>query len=71
MYRTDVEVGHMWRWEENLTVEILRRVRRLSIPVIAEVFGLAAAAGCQLVASCDIVVAGENASFSVPGVKHG
>jgi enoyl-CoA hydratase/carnithine racemase len=39
--------------------------------VIAEVFGLAAAAGCQLVASCDIVVAGENASFSVPGVKHG
>ncbi len=47
------------------------RIRRLSIPVIAEVFGLAAAAGCQLVASCDIVVAGENASFSVPGVKHG
>jgi enoyl-CoA hydratase/carnithine racemase len=47
------------------------RVRQLSIPVIAEVFGLAAAAGCQLVASCDIVVAGENASFSVPGVKHG
>lgn len=46
-------------------------MRQLSVPVIAEVFGLAAAAGCQLVASCDIVVAGENASFSVPGVKHG
>ena len=39
--------------------------------MIAEVYGLAAAAGCQLAASCDIVVAGENASFSVPGVKHG
>ncbi|CAF2037074.1 unnamed protein product [Rotaria magnacalcarata] len=51
--------------------ELMLKVRHLSIPVIAEVFGLAAAAGCQLVASCDIVVAGENASFSVPGVKHG
>jgi enoyl-CoA hydratase/carnithine racemase len=51
--------------------ELMLKVRQLSIPVIAEVFGLAAAAGCQLVASCDIVVAGENASFSVPGVKHG
>jgi enoyl-CoA hydratase/carnithine racemase len=50
---------------------IVRRIRQLSVPVIAEVFGLAAAAGCQVVASCDIVVAGENASFSVPGVKHG
>jgi len=51
--------------------ELMLKVRQLSIPVIAEVYGLAAAAGCQLVASCDIVVAGENASFSVPGVKHG
>lgn len=51
--------------------QLMLKVRQISIPVIAEVFGLAAAAGCQLVASCDIVVAGENASFSVPGVKHG
>ncbi|CAF1406564.1 unnamed protein product [Rotaria sp. Silwood1] len=55
----------------NRCTELMLKVRQLSIPVIAEVFGLAAAAGCQLVASCDIVVAGENASFSVPGVKHG
>ncbi|CAF0853902.1 unnamed protein product [Adineta ricciae] len=51
--------------------ELMLKIGQLSIPVIAEVFGLAAAAGCQMVASCDIVVAGENASFSVPGVKHG
>ena len=55
----------------NICSFFFSRVRHLSVPVIAEVFGLAAAAGCQLVASCDIVVAGENASFSVPGVKHG
>ena len=71
MHRTDDEVSHTCAWEEIVSVKILYRVRQLSIPVIAEVFGLAAAAGCQLVASCDIVVAGENASFSVPGVKHG
>jgi len=51
--------------------KLMLKIRQLSVPVIAEVFGLAAAAGCQLVASCDIVVAGENASFSTPGVKHG
>lgn len=38
-----------------------------SVPVIAEVKGLAAAAGLQLCASCDIVVASSDALFSVPG----
>jgi enoyl-CoA hydratase/carnithine racemase len=40
-------------------------------PVIAEVEGIATAAGCQLVASCDLAVAGETAQFSTPGVHIG
>ncbi len=40
-------------------------------PVIAEVAGLASAAGCQLVASCDLAVAGEAARFCTPGVNIG
>jgi len=40
-------------------------------PVIAKVHGAAYAAGCQLVASCDLAVASENASFMTPGVNIG
>lgn len=40
-------------------------------PVIAEVSGVATAAGCQLVASCDLAVAAETAKFSTPGVHIG
>ena len=40
-------------------------------PVIAEVAGVATAAGCQLVASCDLAVAAETARFSTPGVHIG
>lgn len=40
-------------------------------PVIAEVEGIATAAGCQLVASCDLAVASETARFSTPGVHIG
>jgi enoyl-CoA hydratase/carnithine racemase len=40
-------------------------------PVIAEVTGVATAAGCQLVASCDLAIAAETAQFSTPGVHIG
>lgn len=40
-------------------------------PVIAKVHGVATAAGCQLVASCDLAVAEENAKFATPGVNLG
>jgi len=40
-------------------------------PVIAEVTGIATAAGCQLVASCDLALAAESAQFSTPGVHIG
>jgi enoyl-CoA hydratase/carnithine racemase len=44
---------------------------RLPQPVIAAVEGVATAAGCQLVASCDLAVAGEGARFCTPGVNIG
>lgn len=50
---------------------LMLNIRRMEIPVIAEVRGIAAAAGCQLVASCDVVVAAENSKFIVPGQKIG
>ena len=50
---------------------VMKLIRELPQPVIAEVQGVAAAAGCQLVATCDIAVASEEASFGVNGVDIG
>ena len=46
-------------------------LRRLPIPVIARVHGVAAAAGCQLVAQCDLAVASSAARFAVSGINLG
>jgi enoyl-CoA hydratase/carnithine racemase len=46
-------------------------LRRMPQPVIARVQGVATAAGCQLVAACDLAVAAEEATFATPGVKIG
>jgi len=54
-----------------LCSQTMRMVRELSLPVIAQVQGLATAAGCQLVATCDLVIASEAASFATPGIKIG
>jgi enoyl-CoA hydratase/carnithine racemase len=54
-----------------LCTEVMEAIRRLPQPVIAQVHGLATAAGCQLVATCDLVVASEEANFATPGVKIG
>jgi enoyl-CoA hydratase/carnithine racemase len=51
--------------------ELMLAIVRHPKPVIAEVAGLATAAGCQLVASCDLAVAGEAARFQTPGVNIG
>ncbi|HKX74681.1 MAG TPA: enoyl-CoA hydratase [Acidimicrobiia bacterium] len=51
--------------------EMMELVQQIPQPVIARVHGVAAAAGCQLVASCDLAVATENSRFSTPGVKIG
>lgn len=50
---------------------MMERVRLNPKPVIARVQGVAAAAGCQLVASCDLAVAAEDARFGTTGVKAG
>src|SRR5205823_5815680 len=55
----------------SLCSAVMLRLRRLPQPVVARVQGLATAAGCQLVASCDLVVAAEEASFATPGGKGG
>ncbi|MBM3945148.1 MAG: enoyl-CoA hydratase, partial [SAR202 cluster bacterium] len=54
-----------------LCSDLMEAVRLLPQPVIAQVQGLATAAGCQLAATCDLVVASETAGFATPGVKTG
>ena len=51
--------------------EMMDAVQAMAQPVIARVHALATAAGCQLVATCDLAVAGESASFAIPGGKGG
>lgn len=51
--------------------ELMMKIQSIPQPVIAEVQGIATAAGCQLVASCDLAVAAEEVSFATPGVKIG
>jgi enoyl-CoA hydratase/carnithine racemase len=54
-----------------LCSRLMMSIVRLPKPVIARVHGVATAAGCQLVASCDLAVAAETARFATPGVNIG
>jgi enoyl-CoA hydratase/carnithine racemase len=49
----------------------MTRIQSIPQPVIAQVQGVATAAGCQLAATCDLAVASENAAFATPGVRIG
>ena len=51
--------------------EVMQKIITIPQPVIAEVPGVAAAAGCQLVATCDLAIASEKATFITPGVNIG
>ena len=51
--------------------EMMQLIHEIPQPVIAQVKGIATAAGCQLVAWCDLAVAAEGAQFATPGVKIG
>lgn len=51
--------------------EMMLAIQRLPVPVIARVHGLATAAGCQLVAMCDLAVASDEARFAVSGINVG
>jgi len=55
----------------NLCSDVMLSLVSLSIPVIASVHSTATAAGCQLVATCDLAIASENARFATPGVNIG
>ncbi len=51
--------------------DLMLAIHRLPQPVIASVRGIATAAGCQLVAACDLAIAAEGARFATPGVRIG
>jgi enoyl-CoA hydratase/carnithine racemase len=51
--------------------ELMETIQAIPQPVIAQVHGVATAAGCQLAATCDLIVASEDARFATPGVKIG
>ena len=55
----------------DVCTELMTTMQDVPQPVIAEVHGVATAAGCQLVATCDLVVAAEEARFATPGVRIG
>ena len=55
----------------DVCTELMTRLQSIPQPVIAQVQGIATAAGCQLVATCDLAVASDQAAFATPGVKIG
>ncbi|XP_004468919.1 enoyl-CoA hydratase domain-containing protein 3, mitochondrial [Dasypus novemcinctus] len=66
------EQGHAYHTEVFQTCsEVMMLIQNHPVPVVAMVNGLATAAGCQLVASCDIAVASDKAAFATPGVNVG
>jgi enoyl-CoA hydratase/carnithine racemase len=68
--RVEPSLGYYERLFADCT-RMMLAVQRLPVPVIARVQGVATAAGCQLVAMCDLAVAAETARFAVSGVNLG
>jgi enoyl-CoA hydratase/carnithine racemase len=65
--RTDQEEREIF----DVCTRMMQTIQRIPQPVIASVHGIATAAGCQLVATCDLAIASDNAKFATPGVKIG
>jgi enoyl-CoA hydratase/carnithine racemase len=55
----------------DVCTQLMQRIQSIPQPVVAQVQGLATAAGCQLVATCDLAVCSSEAAFATPGVKNG
>jgi enoyl-CoA hydratase/carnithine racemase len=55
----------------DVCTELMAKIQSIPQPVIAQVQGIATAAGCQLVATCDLAIASDQAQFATPGVKIG
>ena len=53
------------------SADLMKKIVRHRLPVIADIRGIAAAAGCQLAVSCDLAIASEDAQFTTPGVNIG
>lgn len=71
-HRTDADGGRAFYADTmDACARLMQAIVRSPKPVIAAVQGIATAAGCQLVASCDLAVAGEGAKFATPGVNIG
>jgi len=71
-HRADADRGRgYFKSLMELCSDLMMSIQKLPQPVIAAVEGVATAAGCQLVASCDLAVASETARFSTPGVHIG
>ena len=70
--RSDTDGGRAYfRQIMTLCSSMMQQIVNLPVPVIAAVHGVATAAGCQLVASCDLAVASTAAKFATPGVDIG
>ena len=71
-HRTDADGGKAF-FEETFAIcsRLMQSIVRHPKPVIAEVDGIATAAGCQLVASCDLAIASDHATFGVNGINVG
>jgi enoyl-CoA hydratase/carnithine racemase len=79
---TVFSAGHDLKEMLNRTVEeeqeifdvctrMMQTIQQIPQPVIASIHGVATAAGCQLVATCDLAIASEGAKFATPGVRIG
>src|ERR1700730_2060510 len=55
----------------DVCTELMTKIQSIPQPVIVQVQGVATAAGCQLVATCDLAIASEEAAFATPGVRIG
>src|SRR5579859_3664321 len=60
-----------YRYVFDVCTELMTAIQSIPQPVVAQVHRIATAAGCQLVATCDLAVASEEAAFATPGVKIG
>src|SRR6201995_3166601 len=71
-HRSDADGGRAY-FAKTMTAcsAMMQAIVRLPKPVIAAVQGIATAAGCQLVASCDLAVASEDAQFATSGINNG
>lgn len=69
--RTDEADVEKFRNIFDVCVRVMTLLQTIPQPVIAEVAGIATAAGCQLVATCDLALASTEATFATPGVKIG